>query len=76
VRSDDLTGWCHFAAAYNSSTKTCKEYAEKLVEFQRHILKLIKQHMYMLGHIGNEEQASVFKHAIEHNRGREGIKML
>jgi hypothetical protein len=32
--------------------------------------------MYMLGHIGNEEQASVFKHAIEHNHGREGIKML
>jgi hypothetical protein len=36
------------------------EYSQKLLEFQRHVIKLRKQHSYMLGHIVNADQTLVY----------------
>jgi hypothetical protein len=36
------------------------EYSQKLLEFQRHVIKLRKQHLYMLDHIGNVDQTTVY----------------
>jgi hypothetical protein len=36
------------------------EYSQKQLEFQRHVIKLRKQHSYMLGHIGNADQTPVY----------------
>jgi hypothetical protein len=37
-----------------------EEYKEKLVSFQKYVLKLRKQHVYLLGQIGNADQTPVF----------------
>jgi hypothetical protein len=34
-------------------------YSQKLLEFQRHVIKLRKHHSYMLGHIGNSDLTPV-----------------
>jgi hypothetical protein len=36
------------------------EYSQKLLEFQQHVIKLRKQHSYMLDHIGNADQTLVY----------------
>jgi hypothetical protein len=36
------------------------EYSQKLLEYQRHVIKLRKQHSYMLGHIRNANQMLVY----------------
>jgi hypothetical protein len=40
AHSYDETGRNDFVAAYSYCTKTSGEYAEELVEFQRHVIKL------------------------------------
>jgi hypothetical protein len=53
-------GRISFAASNNSRAETSGEYSQKLLEFQRHVVKLRKQHSYMLGHIGNAAQMLVY----------------
>jgi hypothetical protein len=52
---DDETGWTASAATYNCRTKLPGEYAGNLIKLQTHVIKLRKQQMHMLGHIGNAD---------------------
>lgn len=36
------------------------EYSEKLLEFQRYVINLRKEHMYMLGQMGNADETPVY----------------
>jgi hypothetical protein len=63
------TGWCiHMMrraglALWHRTTLAQRlpgEYSQKLFEFERHVIKLRKQHSYMLGHIGNADQMPVY----------------
>jgi hypothetical protein len=60
VHSDDEMGWIDFAATFSSCTKTFRGICEKLVEFQRHAVKLRKQHVHMLGHTRNVDETSLY----------------
>jgi hypothetical protein len=40
-------------------------YEEKLVSFQKYVLKLRNQHEYLFGHIGNADQIVVFSDMTE-----------
>lgn len=53
------------AVAYNTRTKTFGEYVEKLVKFEKHVIKLRNHLMYMLDHIRKcGPNAIVFQHAV------------
>jgi hypothetical protein len=65
----DSTGWCvrimrRAGLALRRRTTLAQrlpgEYSQKLLEFQRHVIKLRKQHSFMLGHIGNADQTTAY----------------
>jgi hypothetical protein len=55
-REAGLTLWQHMALI----ERLPGEYAEKLIEFQRHVIKLRKQQMHMLHHFGNADESPVY----------------
>jgi hypothetical protein len=63
------TGWCVHMMRWAGLALQCRttlvqrlpgEYSQKLLEFQWHVIKLRKQHPYILGHIGNANQTPVY----------------
>jgi hypothetical protein len=63
------TGWCvrmmrQIGLALRCCTTLAQrlpgEYSQKLLEFQWHVIKLRKQHSYMLGHTGNANQMPIY----------------
>lgn len=63
------TGWCvrmmrRSGLALRRRTSLAQrlpsDFNEKLLEFQRYVIRLRKQHSYLLGHIGNADQTPVF----------------
>jgi hypothetical protein len=68
------TGWCirmmrHAGLTLRRCTNLAQslpgEYAEELVEFQRYVKKLRKQHMHMLGHIENTDKTPLYCYMCE-----------